>query len=182
MSSSHCETASDNDNKDVGASRSMDCQARTGGNNDGAGNPRNIPCNHAGLAWSTFPRPSPSPRSISLSLAQELDVLSQDGYGSNTYIPASVRPVQLRMAALAWFAMSSGSGFKVLMWSLQVTPDSILVSLRARRSQTSGERDLEEQRSRDSSELLRPERRASGLAWRLLLCRSQMSLCRCSSC
>ena len=43
---------------------------RKGGNNDGAGNPRNIPCNHAGLAWSTFPRPSPSPQSIALSLAQ----------------------------------------------------------------------------------------------------------------
>ena len=65
----------------------MGCQARKGGNNDRTGNPRNIPCNHAGLAWSTFPRPSPSPRSISLSLAQELDVLSQDGYGSNAYIP-----------------------------------------------------------------------------------------------
>ena len=59
---------------------------RKGGNNDGAGNPRNIPCNHAGLAWSTYPRPSLSPPSISLSLAQELDVLSQDGYGSNAYI------------------------------------------------------------------------------------------------
>ena len=43
---------------------------RKGGNNDGAGNPRNIPCNHAGLAWSTFPRPSPSPRSISHSPAR----------------------------------------------------------------------------------------------------------------
>ena len=60
----------------------MGCQARNGGNNDGAGNPRNIPCNHAGLAWSTFPRPSPSPQSIALSLAQELDVLSQDGYSA----------------------------------------------------------------------------------------------------
>ena len=86
VSSSHCETASDNDNKGVGASRSMDCQARTGSNNDGAGNPRNIPCNHAGLAWSTFPRPSLSQRSIALSLAEELHVLSQDGYGSNAYI------------------------------------------------------------------------------------------------
>ena len=87
MSSPHRQTACDNGYKDAGASRSMGCQARKGGNNDGTGNPRNIPCNHAGLAWSTFPRPSPSPRSISLSLAQELDVLSQDGYGSNAYIP-----------------------------------------------------------------------------------------------
>ena len=82
------------------------------------------------------------------------------------------------MAALAWFAMSSGSGFKVLMWCLQVTPDSILVSLQARRSQTPGERDLEEQRSNDSPELLRPERRASGFpTWRPPRRRSHLSFC-----
>ena len=86
LSYSHRKTASDNAHKDAGTSRSLGGEARNGGNNDGAGNPRNIPCNHAGLAWSTFPRPSPSPQSISLSLAQELDVLSQDGYGSNAYI------------------------------------------------------------------------------------------------
>ena len=87
MSCPNRQTACDNDYKDAGTSRSMGCQAHKGGNNDGAGNPRNIPCNHAGLAWSTFPRPSPSPQSIALSLAQELDVLSQDGYSSNAYIP-----------------------------------------------------------------------------------------------
>ena len=67
MSSSHRETACDNAHKDAGTSRSLGCEARNGGNNDGAGNPCNIPCNHGGLAWSTYPRPSPSPRSISLS-------------------------------------------------------------------------------------------------------------------
>ena len=46
------------------------------------------------------------------------------------------------------------------------------------RSQTPGERDLEEQRSNDSPELLRPERRASGLpTWRLPRRRSHLSFC-----
>ena len=54
----------------------------------------------------------------------------------------------------------------------------MLVSFRARRSQTPGERDLEEQRSNDSPELLRPERRASGLpTWRLPRQRSHLSFC-----
>ena len=46
------------------------------------------------------------------------------------------------------------------------------------RPQTPGERDLEEQRSNDSPELLRPERRASGLpTWRLPRRRSHLSFC-----
>jgi len=83
-------TANRNTHKDVVPTR----QDRNNHNNDGDGNTRNIPCNHAGLAWSTYPRPSLSPPSISLSLAQELDVLSQDGYGSNAYIPrqATTKP------------------------------------------------------------------------------------------
>ena len=47
--------------------------------------------------------------------------------------PVTVRPVQLRMAALAWFAMTLGLGSQMLMWCLQVTPDSMLVSLKAMR-------------------------------------------------
>ena len=46
------------------------------------------------------------------------------------------------------------------------------------RSQSRGERDLEEQRSNDSPELFRPERRASGLpTWRLPRRTSHLSFC-----
>ena len=51
----HRETACHNDYKDATTlhwlSGPQTRQAKGGSNNDVTGNPRNIPCNHAGLAW-----------------------------------------------------------------------------------------------------------------------------------